>query len=370
MSRPLVLVVDDDILLVAMARSHLSAAGYSVADAQLGAEALDRLDERTPDAILLDIDLPDACGIDLLQRFKRRPELESVPVLMLTGKDDRESIVRAFEAGAIDYIRKPYIHYEMLARVGSQLRIGALMHELSERNGAMTRELDVAARVQRSFLPRVAEVAGATVAQRYRPTTALGGDMCGHFIAADGRLALFVLDIAGHGSGAAIVAVAASGVLQRAINERGLDAATLRGELSAFVDIERTGFYATLVVCMLDTRSGELQLLNWGHPPPLLLERGRTRWLSASGSPLGVGIGPACELQTLALGEGDRLLLYSDGVCDVARDGFELRAQALELALRDEPTPAAVAEAALAAAASETIEDDDMSLLVLQREAV
>ncbi len=114
-----ILVVDDDRKIRAMLRRALSAEGYEVVTAADGYEALAVFDERQPDLVLLDVMMPGLSGIEVCRRLH---ELSSVPVLLVTAKDDVSDRVQGLDAGADDYVVKPFALEELLARVRSQFR--------------------------------------------------------------------------------------------------------------------------------------------------------------------------------------------------------------------------------------------------------
>jgi len=129
MSRP-VLVVDDSPTQRTYLVLLLRRAGHDVIQAKSGAEAESVLAEHTPAAILLDWQLPDAEGPDLVRRWSADDRLKWVPVLMVTGHESPEHTREALQAGAVDYLRKPVDEVELEARLSVALRVGALQEEL------------------------------------------------------------------------------------------------------------------------------------------------------------------------------------------------------------------------------------------------
>jgi DNA-binding response OmpR family regulator len=106
-SRPTVLIVDDDEAMRFLAQTALEAEGCKALTAEDGAVALSLLDEVTPDLVLLDVMMPNMDGFTFCQRLRELSEKARVPVLMMTGLDDVDSICRAYEVGATDFITKP-----------------------------------------------------------------------------------------------------------------------------------------------------------------------------------------------------------------------------------------------------------------------
>jgi len=115
----LVLVIDDEPQLVRAVRTILESRDYDVAAAATGAEAMERLLERSPDLIVLDLTLPDIDGLDLLQRLRAFTQL---PILVLSARDAEQDKVDALTTGADDYLTKPFSAAEFVARVGVLLR--------------------------------------------------------------------------------------------------------------------------------------------------------------------------------------------------------------------------------------------------------
>ncbi len=118
-SRPLVLVIDDDSATRTAVVRLLAPSGIDSVEAADGRSALRVLHERHPDAVLLDVGLPELDGFEVLQRIR---DVSAVPVLMLTGRGEAADKVRGLDGGADDYVLKPFSGEELAARVGALLR--------------------------------------------------------------------------------------------------------------------------------------------------------------------------------------------------------------------------------------------------------
>jgi len=116
-----ILVVDDQPANLRAVSALLSRHGYSVETAGNGEDALRLADETAPDLLLLDMMMPGMDGFELLSRLKQRPTLQRLPAVFLTAAQDRELLLRAFDVGAVDYVTKPFMPEELLARVNAHV---------------------------------------------------------------------------------------------------------------------------------------------------------------------------------------------------------------------------------------------------------
>lgn len=112
-----ILIVEDDDAICELLSGILEAAGYAVTVAKDGLEALERIKQRQPAAVLLDISMPRMDGISVLQRLKADPATQDLPVLMLTAQSSPDDIRRAIQFGARDYLGKPFEPRQLLRRV-------------------------------------------------------------------------------------------------------------------------------------------------------------------------------------------------------------------------------------------------------------
>jgi len=135
-----ILVVDDQPANLRAVSTLLSRHGYDVRTAGNGDEALAMAADAVPDLLLLDMMMPGMDGFELLQRMQADPALAMLPAIFLTAAQDREMLLRAFDAGAVDYVTKPFIPEELLARVTAHVGL-KLTRDRLERVARQRQEL-------------------------------------------------------------------------------------------------------------------------------------------------------------------------------------------------------------------------------------
>jgi two-component system phosphate regulon response regulator PhoB len=122
MTKPTVLVAEDEGALITLLRYNLEREGYRVLEAQDGEEALLISAEEKPDLVLLDWMLPQLSGIEVCRRLRSRQETRNVPIIMLTARGEEGDRIRGLDTGADDYMTKPFAMTELLARLRAVLR--------------------------------------------------------------------------------------------------------------------------------------------------------------------------------------------------------------------------------------------------------
>ena len=122
MSKPNILIAEDEGALVTLLRYNLEREGYRVLQAQDGEEALLVANEQKPDLVLLDWMLPQLSGIEVCRRLRGRQETRNVPIIMLTARGEENDRIRGLDTGADDYITKPFSMTELLARLRAVMR--------------------------------------------------------------------------------------------------------------------------------------------------------------------------------------------------------------------------------------------------------
>lgn len=143
-----ILIVDDTPKNIQAAASILSRQGYDIAFDEDGESALQHVKSVQFDLILLDIIMPGKNGYQVCQSLKNDPETKQIPVIFLTAKADTESIVQGFNAGASDYVTKPFNEAELLARVNTHLELAQHRNHLEKLVQERTKALEVVLQIR------------------------------------------------------------------------------------------------------------------------------------------------------------------------------------------------------------------------------
>src|SRR3954463_9028882 len=331
-----ILIVDDTPANLQALAGMLKDRGYRVRPAPSGKLALLAAKREPPDLILLDINMPEMNGYEVCEQLKADELLVGIPVIFISALTDQLDKVKAFATGRLDSITKPFQIEELHARVETHLKLHRLQVELEDANkrladvnNRMSRDLKAAAKIQESFLPRnLPRIPGADFAWIYRPCDELAGDGLNIIPLGDDKVALYILDVSGHGVASALLSVTVSRLLSlpsdpSSILIRDADVpngieTTPPGDVAAHLnrlfpfDAAITQF-STLLYGVLNSGTGEFRYVSAGHPGPVHLPRnGEPVILESTGSPIGLA-DDAYEERLIQLGAGDRLYLYSDG---------------------------------------------------------
>ena len=335
-----ILIAEDDRITRASLSRQLAAWDHQVMEAQDGEAAWALFQSSPYDLVITDWEMPRLSGVEFIQRIRQANRPEYVYVIMLTSRSDKSDVVKGIEAGADDFVSKPFDREELRVRLLAGERIIRLEHALTRQNiqlreasDRMRRDLDAAARVQRSMLPLPNIVtAHARAAWAYEPTDELAGDALGLYLIDDRYLAAYVIDVAGHGVPAALLSVTAMHYLEPepenasllrdkarsggmgSVQRPSIVATELNRRFSADNSDNR---FLTMVLCVLDTLEGRLMVASAGHPLPLVL-RGQNLVPVADISGLPIAVFGEAEYQdlTVQLQPGDRVYLLSDGVVE------------------------------------------------------
>jgi len=136
-----ILVVDDDDRLTFILRAHLVNAGFEVSICHSGGQALEHAQTHLPDVIILDIQLPEMDGLEVTRELRRRPATENIPIILLTARSGRDDIVLGLDAGAQDYVLKPFNVEELTARVRAMLKLSHAQREIDDLNNQLSDEV-------------------------------------------------------------------------------------------------------------------------------------------------------------------------------------------------------------------------------------
>jgi len=129
--KPYIMVIDDTHYNLEVLGIILRSIDAEVVCVESAAKALEIIKARTPDLILLDIMMPDMDGYEMCMRLKNEPETNNIPIIFLSALDDIDSKIKAFEAGGVDYITKPFNTLEVTARVKTHLKLHYMLEEMN-----------------------------------------------------------------------------------------------------------------------------------------------------------------------------------------------------------------------------------------------
>ncbi len=332
------LIVDDNADNRDMLGRRLQRRGFEIEEAEDGQQALDRIEEGSYDLIILDVMMPVMDGMTALRKIRELHEPTELGVIMATAKDQSEDIVEALKAGANDYVTKPIDFQVALARIETQIALRRSVDQVRRLNERMKRDLEAAARIQRSFLPMPEpRVSTASFSWHYEPCDELAGDTLNIVPLDDENVAVFVVDVSGHGVPAALLSVSVSQQLSKTTGPdcilcrpgwkkeggAGLEiippSQAARELARRFPPNPETHQYFTLIYGVLNLPSREFTFVCAGHPGPVHVPKaGALEILQHPGVPIGMlpvdSVPGGWEDRTVRLEPGDRLLLYTDGV--------------------------------------------------------
>jgi diguanylate cyclase (GGDEF)-like protein len=146
-----ILIVDDVFLNIHMVKDILTENGYDLHSATNGRKALEKVESETYDLILLDVRMPEMNGFEVCENLRANPKTKDIPIIFLTGEDEAESIIKGFEAGAIDYVTKPFYGTELLARVRTHLELSHSKKALKDMNDRLMHEIEERKKIEKEL---------------------------------------------------------------------------------------------------------------------------------------------------------------------------------------------------------------------------
>ncbi len=399
-----ILIVDDNDINRMLLSRMLAKKGFGLLEASDGAEAINIATEELPDLILLDIMMPEMDGYEVCLRLRENRETADIPIIFLSAKSETDDKIKGLEAGAVDYITKPFSMGEVLARVKAQLKIRSLTKSLKKSNESLKKallelekkqeriedDLKAAAIIQKSLLPESPpELDSVNFAWEFRPSHRIGGDIFNLFFVDDYQLAVYVLDVSGHGVPSAMVAVTVSqllrppsgisesSVLRKRISTPPYYKIVPPSEVLSALDktypIERFEKFFTMTYLLLNYQDGNISYSNAAHPFPVIVRKsGQLEFLDKGGSIIGLGTGDGFEEGKAKLEPGDRLFLYTDGILEYrnADESFfgQERFHSVLVNSRDVPLDQALRRVieSLETFDTELVPQDDITLLGIE----
>jgi sigma-B regulation protein RsbU (phosphoserine phosphatase) len=295
--KPYVLVVDDVLKNLKVIGNILLENDYEISLVSNGFEALELLKTDKPDLILLDIMMPEMDGYEVCKKLKANIETKDIPVIFITAKAETDDIVEAFKCGGVDYITKPFNREELLVRVKTHVdlkrsRDASLEHakEMSELNlqlsvineekqallETLEADLGIAADYIQSLLPQKTDDQFIKADWMFIPAATLGGDSFGFHWLDENHLAMYLLDVCGHGVGPALHSVSVLNNLRSRILPN-TDFKSPKNVISNLNQIyqmkSHNNIYFTMWYGVYNKQTEILKYASAGHPPALLINK-------------------------------------------------------------------------------------------------
>ncbi|MEE2907503.1 MAG: fused response regulator/phosphatase [Planctomycetota bacterium] len=326
-----VMLVDDQAMIGEAVRRMLASEEdieYRYCDNPL--EAIDIAQDWQPTVILQDLVMPDVDGLDLVRDYRQDDATALVPIVVLSSREEAATKAEAFARGANDYLVKLPDPVEIIARIRhhsdgytARLERDAAHLALEENEAHLREELSKAARYVQSLLPEPMDDRVQTD-WRFIPSVSLGGDAFGYHWLDEHRLALYLLDVCGHGVGPALLSITAMNVISKE-SLPGVDFANPGAVLSElnnrFQMQDHQGMFFTIWYGVYDDEKKTLDWSGGGHPPAVLMDKQADHpvLLDSDGPMVGAVTGLDFETRTCEVPSGSRLVLYSDGIYEIKK---------------------------------------------------
>lgn len=329
-----ILIVDDARLNREVLKLALTPGGYEFFEADNGESAIEVIQSRQIDLVLLDLMMPVMDGFEFLKWRKDHPVYSAIPVIVNSALDDFESIRNALDMGSYDYFTKPLLEQDLKVilplKIKNAIQARMLYQELMVKTERLENEMELAGKYQRSLLPSQPTLTGLKVATVYEPYIGVAGDFFDVIEVGTGAAAV-IADVSGHGLLSAMVSSNLKLLFNRYMTQTGSPRETFRNLNRDLMRLTRAEDYVTSFCVYYDPQAGELTFASAGHPDQLYYDRvsGKTERLRSEGFFLGMFEDSEQfvkqEQETRQTAPGDRLLIFTDGAVeamDENRDQF------------------------------------------------
>lgn len=333
-----ILVADDLLETRLLLKSILKKLGHNVTTTEDGEEAWEALQNSNIAMVISDWEMPNLTGIELCKKIRETDMGRYVYLILLTAKNEKNELVEGMEAGADDFITKPFNNQELNVRIRAGERIIRLQEDLEEKNfklqkynERLEKDLKAAADLQKSLLPmHHLETYDLSFDSIFLPSLFVAGDIFNYFELDEENVGFYLLDVSGHGVSSAMLSFTLSKFLS-------VDQGDTRGLLKTY-STETMSFtntppevvltelnklfemglevmqYFTMVYGKYNRSTKELEISLGGHPPVIIVHKDKTPTVIELNSiPIGMFDNSDYEKATVKLSPGDVVYIYSDG---------------------------------------------------------
>ncbi len=337
-----ILIADDLLETRLLLKSIIRKLGHNVTTTEDGVEAWEALKANPGISLIItDWEMPNMTGIELCKKIRNSELGRYVYIILLTAKNEKQELVEGMEAGADDFISKPFNNQELNVRIRAGERIIRLQADLEEKNHKLLKynerlekDLKAAAELQKSLLPKEKlEIFDLSFDSIFVPSLFVAGDIFNYFQLDEDNVGFYLLDVSGHGVSSAMLSFTLSKFLDANQGDtRGVLKTWSEDEtrftntpanlvLSRLNKLFEMGFevmqYFTMVYGKYNRKTREMELSLGGHPPVIIQRAGgNAEVIDLSSIPIGMFDNSEYENGTVTLKPGDRVFVYSDGFCE------------------------------------------------------
>jgi sigma-B regulation protein RsbU (phosphoserine phosphatase) len=313
-----ILVADDQPDVLEALRWLLTGEGYEAEFASSTDAVLERLRERSFDLLLMDLNYSRDTtsgreGLELIPKVRAIDG--SLPIVVMTGWGNIDTAVEAMRSGARSFVQKPWEDVTLLEILQREIEEA----QATKRSDAkQKREFEEARLIQRGLLPTATpQLAGLRLASSWQPADGVGGDCFDMLTFGPAAMGVYIADVAGKGVPAALLMSNLQAAVRAFAQEGAAPGSVCTAVNRLLCRNMVSGRFVTFCYARLDVGTGKLTYANAGHNPPLLVRaNGAIDQLAPGGTVLGVFAESTYEQGDFALGPGDRLILYTDGITE------------------------------------------------------
>lgn len=323
-----VLVIEDELINQLILKQTLERQGYDVAVASNGETGLVIAEAFEPALIICDWMMPKMSGVAVCQSIKADSTLANIFFILLTARTEIQDRIEGLDSGADDFLNKPIQPSELLARVRAGLRIyqsaqdlRTITDELQAQQQRLCTELTQAANYVTSLLPKTLS-GKVEISSQFLPSAQLGGDCFDFYWLDDDHLVVYVLDVSGHGLGAALPSVSMQQVMrsQSLPNTNFYDPSSVMHGLNQIFQMStHNPRFFTLWYGLYCQSERTLTYASAGHPPALLVTpSGKVQPIGQTGQlPIGMFTTSTYQRDQCRIEPGSVLYSFSDGLYEI-----------------------------------------------------
>ncbi|HEY9859734.1 MAG TPA: SpoIIE family protein phosphatase [Candidatus Obscuribacterales bacterium] len=324
-----ILIVDDEPVNLQVLVNYLSLHNYTLVQAGNGTEALTAIEEGfKPDLMLLDVMMPRMTGYEVTRKIRQRFPATELPIILLTAKNQVCDLVEGLNVGANDYLTKPIVKDELLARIKTHINLCKLQDE----NVRMRAELDVTQRLQKMLLPAQTEleaIADLDIAGFMEAAAAVGGDYY-DILTQNGIVKIGIGDVTGHGLESGVVMIMVQTAVRTLLASNETDPQRFFGTLNQVIyeNTQRMRSSKNLTLTLMDYQDGQLHLS--GQHEEVLVMRADGTVERVDTFDLGFPVGMVADIaefvgqMQIPLDSGDGIVLYTDGITEAEGPNHKL----------------------------------------------